>query len=178
MLLKLEKFFDRFADYVGYLCGVLMILMLLNVFVDVIMRYFLREGSIAFQELEWHLFAMVFLLGISYGIKEEAHVRVDVIYDNMPEKKKAYINLIGTLIFLIPFSLLIIHGSIPFVKEAYDLHEVSGDPGGLPYRWIIKSVIPISFILVVISSIGYIIKNINIIKRENAEISDDAGCEK
>ncbi len=161
MLLKLEDFFDRFADQIGKVTAWTMILMLFNVFYDVIMRYFFKSGSIALQELEWHLFSIVFLLGISYSLKEDGHVRVDVIYDNLSVKKQALINIIGSLVFLIPFSLLIAFGSIDFVMEAYETGEISGDPGGLTHRWIIKALLPFSFFLLVWVTVGVVIKNIN-----------------
>jgi TRAP-type mannitol/chloroaromatic compound transport system permease small subunit len=168
MLIKLEKFFDKFADILGYISAIILVLMTVNVFYDVIMRYFFKTGSIAFQELEWHLFGLLFLIGISYTLKEDGHVRVDVIYDGLSPQKKAVINIVGTVVFLIPFSLLILFGSIDFVKESYEIHEISGDPGGLKYRWLIKSAIPISFFLLVISSIGFIIKNINLYRNKDA----------
>ena len=83
MLLKLERGFDKFANIIGTITAITMVLMILNVFYDVIMRYFFRSGSIAMQEMEWHLFSVVILLGVSYSLKEDAHVRVDVIYDNL-----------------------------------------------------------------------------------------------
>ena len=161
MLLKFERFYERVSDVIGYLSGGLMILMMLNVFYDVIMRYFFRSGSIAFQEMEWHLFSVMFLLGISYTLKEDGHVRVDLIYDNLSNKKKALINIIGTILFLIPFSLLIAFGSIDFVVESYTIGEISGDPGGLTRRWIIKAMIPFAFFLLAVNSIGFIVTNMN-----------------
>ena len=98
MLLKIEKIYNRAMDYIGKFIAVLMILTMLNVFYDVIMRYFFKTGSIAMQELEWHLFSIVFLLGISYTLKEEGHVRVDFIYDRLDDKKKAIINIFGGLV--------------------------------------------------------------------------------
>ena len=83
MLLRLEKCFDRISDAIGYVAGVLMLLMLVNVFYDAIMRYLFRSGSIALQELEWHFFSAMFLLGIAYALKEDGHVRVDIIYDRL-----------------------------------------------------------------------------------------------
>ena len=161
MLLKFERFYERVSDVIGYLSGGLMILMMLNVFYDVIMRYFFRSGSIAFQEMEWHLFSVMFLLGISYTLKEDGHVRVDLIYDNLSNKKKALINIIGTILFLIPFSLLIAFGSVDFVVESYTIGEISGDPGGLTQRWIIKAMIPFAFFLLAVNSIGFIVTNMN-----------------
>lgn len=164
MLLKIERLYDRFADILGHVTAGIMILMLLNVFYDVVMRYLFRSGSIAMQEMEWHLFSIVLLIGISYALFKDGHVRVDLIYDNLTTKKKAMINIVGSMVFLIPFSLLIAFGSIDFVIEAYTTNEISGDPGGLTHRWIIKALVPTSFFLLVFSTIGVIIKNINLYK--------------
>lgn len=164
MLVKIERIYDRFADFIGHVTAGIMILMLLNVFYDVVMRYLFRSGSIAMQEMEWHLFSIVLLIGVSYALFKDGHVRVDLIYDNLATKKKAIINIVGSVVFLIPFSLLIAFGSIDFVLEAYQTNEISGDPGGLTHRWIIKALVPASFFLLVFSTIGVILKNINLYK--------------
>ena len=164
MLLKLEALFDRFSDVMGWVAGLLNLAMLVNVFYDAIMRYFFSSGSIALQEMEWHLFAMVFLFGIAYGLKEDGHVRVDVLYDRFSPRTKAIINIAGTLLFLLPLSVLIVEGSVWYVQEAYTSGEVSGDPGGLPYRWLIKLVIPASFVFLIVSAAGFVIRNVNILR--------------
>lgn len=164
MLLKTERVLDRFSDYVGYIAAALMLLMLANVFYDTIMRYFFRSGSIALQEMEWHIFSVVFLFGIPYALKTEGHVRVDVLYDRFSYKWKAIVNIVGTLIFLIPLSVLIINGSTWFVQEAYTMNEISGDPGGLTHRYLIKAVIPLSFVFLVVSAAGFIVRNIRIFR--------------
>ncbi len=164
MLLKLEKFFDRFSDVMGWIAGSLSLLMLANVFYDAIMRYFFSRGSIALQEMEWHLFAVTFLFGMAYCLKEDGHVRVDVLYDHFSPRWKALVNIGGTLIFLIPLSVLIIEGSIWYVHEAFVTGEISGDPGGLTMRWLIKSVIPVSFVFLVVSACGFVLHNINVMR--------------
>ncbi|RXJ81504.1 TRAP transporter small permease subunit [Arcobacter sp. F2176] len=164
MLLKLEKGFDKFADLIGTITSIAMVLMILNVFYDVVMRYFFRDGSIAMQEMEWHLFSVVILLGMSYTLKEDGHVRVDLIYDRLTDRKKAMINMTGVIAFILPIAILVGLSSINNAHEAYLSMEQSGDPGGLPYRWIVKSLIPLSFLLLIITSIGYFIKNLNIYK--------------
>lgn len=164
MLLKLEKGFDRFADIIGYITSVIMILMILNVFYDVIMRYFFNTGSIAMQEMEWHFFSAIILLGISYTLKEDGHVRVDLIYDRLSDRKKSFINMFGVIFFILPISLLIGIDALDFVKEAYISGEQSGDPGGLTNRWIVKALIPLSFLLLILTSIGFFIKNLNVYK--------------
>ena len=160
----IEKFFNTFNKFLGNFTAILMLLMMFNVFLDVVLRYFFNTGSIALQEMEWHLFSVMFLFGISYALNDEAHVRVDFIYDTLSDIKKAMINIIGTIFFLIPFAIFIAYGSYDFVYDAYDLNEISEDPGGLTHRWIIKFMIPLSLTILVLSAIGYIFKNIKIIK--------------
>jgi TRAP-type mannitol/chloroaromatic compound transport system permease small subunit len=164
MLLRLQRFLDRFSDLMGWIAGVLNLGMLVNVFYDAIMRYFFNTGSIALQEMEWHLFAMVFLFGIAYALKEDGHVRVDVIYDRFPARWKAVVNIAGTALLLLPLSVLIVEGSVWYVQEAFTSGEISGDPGGLPHRWLIKLVIPASFVFLIVSSAGFVIRNINIFR--------------
>lgn len=162
ILLRMEQWFNSFSNVIGNISAILLLLLLFNVFYDVVMRYLFNDVSIGMQELEWHLYATIFLLGISFTLKENGHVRVDIIYDQLSAKKKAVIDIVGTLIFLLPFCLLITYYGIGFAKEAYDINEGSGDPGGLPYRWIIKSMIPLSFIFVIISSIGFMLRALNL----------------
>ena len=171
MLEKLECFFDTIADYIGYLCSFLMIAMMLNIFYDVFMRYLFKSGSIAFQELEWHIFSLIILLGTSYALKEDGHVRVDILYTKFSEKKKALVNIVGAFIFITPIALLVALGSVEFVIEAFKTHEVSGDPGGLTHRWIIKSFIPLSFWLLIFIATGFVIKNINLYRKALVEES-------
>ena len=162
MLLRLEQVFDRFSDVMGWIAGILNLAMLLNVFYDAIMRYFFSSGSIALQEMEWHLFAMVFLFGIAYALKEDGHVRVDVLYERFSPRWKAIVNIGGIVLLLLPLSVLVVEGSVWYVQEAFNSGEVSGDPGGLPYRWLIKLVIPASFVFLIVSATGFVIHNINV----------------
>jgi TRAP-type mannitol/chloroaromatic compound transport system permease small subunit len=162
MLLRLEQLFDRFSDVMGWIAGALNLVMLLNVFYDAIMRYFFSSGSIALQEMEWHLFAMVFLFGIAYALKEDGHVRVDVLYERFSPRWKAIVNIGGTVLLLLPLSVMVVEGSVWYVQEAFNSGEVSGDPGGLPYRWLIKLVIPASFVFLIVSATGFVIHNINV----------------
>ena len=141
-----------------------MLLMMANVFVDVVLRYFFNIGIIAYQEMEWHLFSAMFLLGISYSLSSESHVRVDFVYEKFSDKTKAIVNIFGTIFMLIAFSLLIIYSSYEFVMDSYTTNEISQDPGGLTHRWIIKAMIPLAFVLLIVTSIGYILKNINVLK--------------
>lgn len=140
-------------------------LTILNVFIDVVLRYAFNNSSIALQEMEWHLFSALFLLGISYTLQHDAHVRVDIFYANLLPKKQALINIIGFVIFILPISLLIVYYGLDFAYGAYTINEQSGDPGGLTHRFIIKSIIPISFILVIISGILFAKDNYKVLKQ-------------
>jgi TRAP-type mannitol/chloroaromatic compound transport system permease small subunit len=160
------KITGKTIDALGNLCSLLMILMIANVFYDVIMRYFFNDVSIGMQELEWHLFAAMFMFGIAYTLKEDAHVRVDIFYDNMSARYKSFINIFGALIFALPITALILYYSIDYTLEAYNMGEGSADPGGLPYRWIVRSVIPISSIFLILAIIHVVLSHIKALTNE------------
>ena len=157
---------------VGHLCSLLMLLMVLNVFYDVIMRYFFNDVSIGMQELEWHLFGAMFMFGIGYTFKEDGHVRVDVFYDKMSIRSQALVNIFGSIVFALPITLLILYFSIDYTYQAYEMGEGSADPGGLPYRWIIRSVIPISSVFLTLSIVYIVlteIENLRFPERKEAQ---------
>ncbi len=162
-LLRLQQTIDRFSDLLGKIAAVLFILMLLNVFFDVASRYVFNTVYIGMQEMEWHLYAAMFMLGIPFTLKAGGHVRVDVIYDGLSVRRRAWIDLICTLVLLIPFCLLVAWYGVDFARESFQLGEGSGDPGGLPHRWIIKSVIPFAMFFNFISGVGLALKSINIL---------------
>lgn len=170
---KMEAAINRFSDTLGKFTAMLFILLLLNVFYDVIMRYMFNDVSIGMQELEWHLYAAIFMLSIPYALYKEGHVRVDIIYDNLNIRKQAWIDLFGTLILLIPFTILVTKYGIDFTVESYKLGEGSADPGGLPYRWLIKSVIPFAFFAITISGIGLLLKSINTLRNHTDSINKE-----
>jgi len=162
MLKKIESFISRVVDIFGLGLAVLLLLMVLNVAYDVMMRYAFRASSVGMQEMEWHLFAVIFLFGIGVALRHEGHVRVDFIYDRLSAKKRAAINIFGTLCFLMPLALLILFGSFEFVMDAFSSGEISEDPGGLPCRWLIKGMIPLSFGFLLFAAVGYILQNIGL----------------
>lgn len=166
LLVKLEIIINRFSELLGKVSAILFILLLINVFYDVIMRYLFNDVSIGMQELEWHLYAAIFMLAIPYTLYKEGHVRVDIIYADLSPRKQAWIDLFGTLFLLIPFTVLVAKYGIDFTLESYELGERSGDPGGLPFRWLIKAVVPFAFIAMTISGIGLMLKSILVIRNQ------------
>lgn len=130
---------------------------------DVFFRYVFNLTSAATYEIEWHLFGLMFLLGAAWTLDQDKHVRVDLFYQNFSPKMKAAINLIGTLIFLIPFCWVTLITSIDFVQNSFLLDETSPDPGGLPARYLIKLAIPTGFVLLILQGIVVIINSIKIL---------------
>jgi TRAP-type mannitol/chloroaromatic compound transport system permease small subunit len=169
------KLITKIIDALGNLCSLLMLLMIANVFYDVVMRYFFNDVSIGMQELEWHLFAAMFMFGIAYTLKEDAHVRVDIFYDVMSAKKKAVINILGSIVLALPITLLILYFGFDYAFEAYSMGEGSGDPGGLPHRWIVRSVIPLSSFFLVLSILHVLLSNIQILLGTQVPEQDSKG---
>ncbi len=146
---------EALSEFSGRLVAWLVLLLVLLISYDVAMRYLFQGGSVALQELEWHLFALIFLLGAAYTLKHDGHVRVDVFYQNrLGARGRAWVDLLGTLFFLLPFCLLVILSSWPFVHDAWQFHEASPDPGGLPARWLLKAAIPLGFLLLLLQGLA------------------------
>lgn len=165
MNVSVQCFIDRielFIEKTGRAISWLVLALVLLICYDVAMRYLFQQGSVALQELEWHLFALLFLLGGAYTLKHDAHVRVDVLYQSryVSDKARAWISILGTVLFLFPFCLLIVLTSYPFVENAFFYNEGSPDPGGLPYRFILKSAILIGFAMIMLQGIAEILKNV------------------
>ena len=152
----LEKIIKKIGDTCSWLSFILVILISLDVF----LRYVFNFSSASLYELEWHIFALIFMIGSSLTLQKDEHVRVDVFYNKFSDKGKNIINLIGNIIFLLPFSLVIFYTSIPFVEDSFRILESSPDPGGLPFRFFIKAIIPISFLLLALQGILNVYKNL------------------
>ena len=136
---------DKIVKYLGFLTALTVIALVLLVLYDATARYLFSSGSIALQELEWHLFDVIILLGIAYTLRENSHVRVDIFYASYSEKTKALINTLSSFLFILPFSLLIVYVGIGFVEMSFVQNEASSNPGGLEYRFLVKSLMPIAF---------------------------------
>ena len=161
-LYSIVRFLDGVSEWVGRVVSWLVLLMVVIIFYDVGMRYIFLQGSVALQELEWHLFALLFLLGAGYTLKHDDHVRVDVLYRSkyISTRHRIWINLLGGLLLLLPFCILVIVSSWPFVYSAYQFSEGSPDPGGLPYRFLIKAIIPLGFTLLLLQGVASILRNL------------------
>lgn len=119
-------------------------------------------SSNMYLELQWYLFSILFLLGSSYTLKHDDHVRVDIVYSKLSERGKAWVNVLGTLFLLIPFCLLILWVSWPAIANSWAVLEVSPDPGGLP-RYPIKAVLLIGFVLILVQGISMLFRNLAVL---------------
>jgi len=146
----------RIGKWVAWLT---LLLVLITVY-DVIMRYFFRAGSVAIQEIEIHLFAMNFLLAAGWTYLNDGHVRVDILYLRFGPKTKALIDLLGALLFCVPYCLLVIWAAGPFVMDSWAIREGSPNPGGLPATYVLKATIPLAFFLIAVQAISQAMKKI------------------
>ena len=138
---------------VGALSAAILALLVLLIVYDATRRYLFHEGSVALQELEWHLFDVVIMLGIAYAMHRGAHVRVDIFYDRFSPKAKHIVDLATMLFFVLPVSALIIYVSYDYVMMSFSQLEASSDPGGLPYRYLVKALIPLAFALLILQAL-------------------------
>ncbi len=152
-LLKVADKLDWFIDKVGRITGWCAFGLVVVMAFNVLLRYFFRTGSVAMQELEWHLMAPICLLGLSYALLHDGHVKVDILYGRFPDRLKRLIDFISMVLVCAVIAFLI-YVSIPYVEQSYSIGEQSPDPGGLTHRWMLKALLPIGFSLLLIQSVA------------------------
>ena len=148
---------DTFIERIGVLSALILYLLVALVVYDATSRYLFHTGSIALQELEWHLFDVVILLAISYTLKHNLHVRVDIFYEHFNTKTKKIVEVISMLFFVLPFSLLILYVAYEFVLISFEQMEASSNPGGLPYRFVVKSLMLAGFGLLALQALSILL---------------------
>ena len=144
---RFSRAVDRALAATGRLASWLWLVLLGVIVLNVAMRYLLGSGRIEFEELQWHLYAVGFLVGLSVADQADAHIRVDVLRDRFSLETRAWIELYGLLLLFFPFVTLVVVTSLPFVAESFGQGEISPSPGGLPLRWAIKGALPAGFAL-------------------------------
>lgn len=171
-LLRLSNVIDRVNGALGRLVSWLALAMVLIGAGNAILRYlgrFARQNltSNAALEAQWYLFAALFMLGAAATLKQDGHVRVDVMYGRVSPRVKAWIDIVGTVVFLIPFCTFALWVSWPSVAASWEVMEQSPDPGGLP-RYPVKSLIIVSFWLLIFQGISELIKRIAFLRGADA----------
>ncbi len=179
ILRKLTGLIDGLNNTIGTVIRWLALLMVLIGAVSAVVRYFARSQQwtlnlTPWTEAQWYLFSIIFLLGAAYGLNHNVHVRVDVMYERFSAKTQAWIDLVGTVIFLIPFSILMLYVSYPAVSSSWSVREVSPDPGGLP-RYPIKALILVSFGLLLLQAFSQILKQVDVIRGVLLELDPHEG---
>ena len=145
---------DGLNEWIGRGVAWVALGLVLVVFVDVVMRYLFNTSFVFTQELEWHLFGFIFLIGAGYTLLHDGHVRVDIIYQRLGIKGRAWTNLLGVIFFLIPGCIMVISTSWQFASNSFSMMEGSPDPGGIPFRFIIKGCIPFGFTLLLLQGVS------------------------
>ena len=139
---------DRGIEWLGRGCAWLTLVLVLLVAGDVIMRYGWHVGSVAEQELQWHLLAVIAMISASYTLQQGEHVRVDIFYQYYSARVKSVLEVVVSLLVVVPCSAFLAWMCLDFVVQSWALDEGSADPGGLPARYVIKAFVPLGFALV------------------------------
>jgi len=180
---RLSRGIDRLNDYIGSIIRWLALVMVLVGAATAVLRF--ASGQLGFSinltpptEVQWYLFSVIFLLGAAYGLRCNAHVRVDVLYERLSERTQALIDFLGGIIFLLPFSGAMLYYSWRPVRNSFQIREISPDPGGLP-RWPIKALIIVSFVLLAVQGIVQVARSAGVVfgsgRQETAASAAEGG---
>lgn len=145
---------DRIVGGIGTAFSWIWAALVLVIIFQVILRYAFGQGSIMLEEIQWHMYSMGFMIGLSYAIVHDRHVRIDLVQERLKHKTRAVIEMIGILTLMLPFTLFVAYYAWPFVVTSFQNNEVSIAPDGLPYRFAIKSFILIGFTLMILAGIS------------------------
>jgi TRAP-type mannitol/chloroaromatic compound transport system permease small subunit len=146
----LDAWIRKTGDAISWIWLVLLVVIVTNV----ILRYAFGQGRIEFEELQWHLYSVGFLVGLSYCVESDSHIRVDFLHSRFSARLQAWVELYGILLLLLPFVALMLIFSVPFIAHSFEIGEVSAAPGGLGHRWAIKSALFVGFALLGIAAIA------------------------
>jgi TRAP-type mannitol/chloroaromatic compound transport system permease small subunit len=159
----LDRFILRIGRFLSYANGLLIVVIVLQV----ILRYGFGHGLVILEEPEWHLYSLAFMFGLSYAIVTNAHVRVDLLHNKFFKRTQEWIEICGTVFLLLPFIVVVIIYGLEFFNLSWIHNERSLAPMGLPWRWLIKGVIPLSFGMFGLAAISRVIRAIIVLKRKD-----------
>jgi TRAP-type mannitol/chloroaromatic compound transport system permease small subunit len=145
---------DRLLAMTGELASVLWTVLVAVIVVQVIARYAFGQGSIMMEELQWHLYSIGFMLGLGFTEMRERNVRIDALAERFEPRTRLRIELFGLVALLLSFCVVVLWYAVPFVVTSIQLNETSAAPGGLPYRWVLKSFIVTGFALLALAGLG------------------------
>jgi len=174
-LLNISAKLESILVAIGKLGAWLSLPLIAIIMFDIISRKFFVLGSTKLQEMEWHLHAALFLLALGYAYLKNSHVRIEVIRESFSTKLKAILEVIGVLIFILPYTGLIVWFGIDFVSRSYGMNEVSAALTGLSHRWIMKSFVPMGMAFLWLAGISVLLRNLSYLighKNNNKELMD------
>lgn len=154
---------ERFVDWVGRCTSWLTLVLVALMSVNVVLRYLFSIGSVWAQELEWHLLVPLVLFGSAYALRHGEHVRVDIVYGGLSPKSRNAIDLLSAVL-AIAVAALFLWLSLHYVQQSYVIDEGSPDPGGLPHRYLIKSMLPVGFALFLLQGVAWVLKSFHRLK--------------
>ncbi len=141
------------------------VILIFVIILQVFLRYGLGRGLVILEEIQWHLYAIGIMFGASYAMMMDSHIRVDIIHARLSEKSRLRWDLFGIIFLLFPFIYVIFDQSLDFVYESWRVNEHSDAPMGLPWRWAIKAVIPLSFAMLFIATISRLVRIVSLLRR-------------
>lgn len=158
-LLKLSGLIDAVNERIARLVFWLVLVMVLISSGNAVIRYTFNMSSNAWLEVQWYLFSAVFLLCAPYALQKNEHIRIDVIAGKLSRKTQLWIDILGTIFFLFPMTIMIMWLSWPMFMDSFLRHEMSSDAGGL-LRWPVKFLIPLGFFLLLAQGVSELIKKV------------------
>ncbi len=157
VLLSLSRLIDALNERIGRFCNLLVLVCCLVSAGNAMFRYAFSLSSNGWLEVQWYMYALIVMLGASYTLRRNEHVRVEIFYVYLTERGQYWLDLIGAVLFLVPVCVLLAMLSWPFFQQSYAVNEWSPNPGGL-IRWPIKLVLPVGFVLLAVQGVSEIIK--------------------
>ncbi len=157
---------DRYVHRIGHFMAWSYVLLVLVIILQVVLRKGFASGLIALEEIQWHLYAIGVMFGLASVQASDGHVRVDLFYMRFSQRKKRWVEVLGILVLLLPFLIIVFLNSLDFVWESWRMDERSSATAGLPFRWLIKAVIPTAFGLMIIAAISRLYREIYLLLKE------------
>jgi TRAP-type mannitol/chloroaromatic compound transport system permease small subunit len=160
---------DQVAELVGRSAAWLALALVLVTFAVVMLRYLFQLGWIAMQESILYLHASLFLLGTAYTLRKDGHVRVDIFYRGFSARRKALVDLLGTLFLLLPVCGFLLWASWDYVATAWSIHEGSQEAGGLPYVYLLKTLIPLTALLLIVQGVSQVLYSLSVLASDQSD---------
>lgn len=159
-LQEISQYIDRINSWIGKAAAWLMVPLVLVMLVVVILRYFFGTGWVALQESITYLHAIAFMLALAWTLQSDQHVRVDIFYRGFSPRRQALVNLLGSLVFLLPVALLILVNGLDYAASSWRVLEGSREAGGLPFLYLLKSVIPLAALMLLMQGVSIVLQSI------------------